>query len=285
MGLFGGGSGLFGGRSSSYGGGGFWGGSSSLCKEKSVIRDPSADIDRFRNSDTIAGDLIRTLDDAKAEFRELCTDGFVEMVIKGNKDYKTSFEIAEEADEKIEEAYQRFYTRCHEFNLYLEKLNTQINDLYKKKEELAKLVNENVKRMSNMPKISTDMDVPIFNYKESTISMICDYSGIGRGLDFKRRKESANEYLEDANDFEVEVYSKIAEINRVEAFLDVVKMNMEEEEEILDALKKSIEKKRKLAYDKIAEQLHILISEYILDPDGTKNEKYMNAVTQLKRIN
>ena len=81
-----------------------------------------------------------------------------------------------------------------------------------------------------MPKISSFTDSPSYSYKESTISMLCRCSGLGNYSDVKGRKESADEYLEDAKDFEVEILGKIAEINRVEAFLDTVKMNLDEEE-------------------------------------------------------
>lgn len=288
MRLFGGrGGGLLGGSiGGGYSGGGFSGGG--FGTSGGIIRDPSKDNDIIRevikDSDTLAGEFLRTVDDAKEEFHELCTDGFVEMVIKGNKDYKTSFEIKEEADEKIAEARYQYQERCYEFNKYLEALNNRINDLYKQKVELAKKINQTVSNMPNMPKNSSYTYSPSYSYKKSTISMLCEYSGMGKISDVKGRKDSANEYLEDAKDFEVEIYGKIAEINRTEAFLDTIRMNLDEEEMMLNALKDSLNMKRNKAYDKIATQLHILISEYILDPSGKKNEKYIEAIHQLKRI-
>ena len=138
--------------------------------------------------------------------------------------------------------------------------------------------------MPNMPKVVGTVVLPSYSYEPSTISMLCKYSGLGEIFDIKGRKESANEYLEDARDFEVEVYGKIAEINRVEAFLNTVKMNLDEEEALLQALKESLNMKRTIAYDKIATQLRILISEYILDSNGKKNSKYMEAVALLKSL-
>jgi hypothetical protein len=293
MGLFGGG--FFGGGGLFSGGGlfdvgdlfsdrssgGFSGGFSS----NSVVQDESKLMREIaKNSDTLAGELIRTVDDAKEELKELCTEGFVEMVIKGNKNYKTSFEIKDEADEKVGKAAQRYYERCYQFNKYLEALNTKINNLYKQKVELAKRINQTVSRMPNMPQISSDIDSPSYSYRESTISKLCSYSGIGNYFDIKGRKERANEYLEEAKDFEVEILRKIAEINSVEAFLDTVKVNLDEEEVLLNALKDSMEMKREIAYDKVAEQLHILISEYILDSNGQKNAKYLEAISYLRKI-
>ena len=286
-GLFGGGGGLLGGSSSGGGlfGGGSSGGFSSGGFSSGIVRDDSKIMREIvKQSDTLAGEFLRTVDDAKDEFHELCTDGFVEMAIKGNSDYKTSFEIKDEADAKIGEARRRYQERCYDFNNYLDKMNNRINELYKKKVELAKQLNHTVSSMPNMPKISGFMASPSYSYKPSTISMLCEYSGMGRISDVRGRKESANEYLEDAKDFEVEISRKIAEINRTEAFLDAIKMNLDEEEMLLAALKDSLNRRKHLANDKIATQLHILISEYILDPSGKKNEKYIEAINQLRRI-
>ena len=278
MGLFGGGGGLFGGNGGLLGGGLFGDDSSGGFSSGKIMREI------VKQSDTLVGEFLRTVDDTKDEFHELCTDGFVEMVIKGNSDYKTSFEIRDEADEKIGEARKRYQERCHDFNKYLDKMNNRINELYKKKVELAKQLNQTVSSMPNMPKISGFMVSPSYSYKPSTISMLCEYSGMGRISDVRGRKKSANEYLEDAKDFEVEISGRIAEINRTEAFLDTIKMNLNEEEMLLVALKDSLNMRKHLAYDKIATQLHILISEYILDPSGKKNEKYIEAINQLRRI-
>lgn len=237
-----------------------------------------------KNSDTIAGELLRTVDDTKDEFHELCTDGFVEMVIKGNKDYKTSYEIKDAADEKISKAKRRYQERSYEFNEYLKEINKKINGLYKKKIELAKSMNQRVGSMPNMPEISSNTYSPSYSYKQSTITMLCDCLGMGEVSDIKGRKDSANEYLEDARDFEVEISGKIAEINRVQAFLDTIKINLNEEEALLVALKNSMNKKRDIEYNKVAEQIHILISEYILDTNEQKNKKYMEAIEQLKKI-
>ena len=89
---------------------------------------------------------------------------------------------------------------------------------------------------------------------------------------------------EDAKDFEVEVHGKIAEINKVQAYLDTIKMNLEEEERLICALEESLKMKRSLKYNRIAEQLHILISEYILDSGGKKNDKYMEAIAMFKKL-
>jgi len=79
-------------------------------------------------------------------------------------------------------------------------------------------------------------------------------------------------------------FSGDSEANPREHVLQAIKMNLDEEEMLLAALKDSLNRRKHLANDKIATQLHILISEYILDPSGKKNEKYIEAINQLRRI-
>lgn len=238
----------------------------------------------IKNTDTLAGEFLRTVDDTKEELYELCTDGFVEMVIKGNQSYKTSFEIKGEATEKIAENKKRYETRCYEFNKYLDKLNTKINTLYSQKVELAKRLNRAVINMPNIPEFVKVVDVPEYSYQKSSISIICECAGLETGIDIKGKRKSAHNYWEDANDYEVYIANKISEINKVQAFLDTVKINLEEEKQLLYALEDSLNKKRELKYLEIEKQLHILIAEYILDADCTKNERYLEAIERLKCI-
>lgn len=53
-------------------------------------------------------DLANLAKDSSQEFGEIMTDGFKEMVIKGNNNYKTSFEVEEEANRKINSANRRY---------------------------------------------------------------------------------------------------------------------------------------------------------------------------------
>lgn len=285
--LFGGGVGSSIGRSS--GSGLFGSGISSVGIPESVVPDNShinLAWEAIKHSDTLAGELCRTVDDAKDEFMELCTDGVVEMVIKGNKAYKTSFEIKDEADERIGDARYKFEERCYKFNEYLDSLNTKINYLYEKKVELAKRVDQKVRSTPGIQRISLSIESPTYTYKPSTIGMLysCSMSRYSLGSDVKGRKDSANAHLENAKDFEVEIDMKIAEINRAQAFLETVEQNLDEEKMLIEALNESLNKGEKVAYDKLTHHLQVLITEYILDSDGKRNEKYMIAIEHLKYL-
>ena len=131
--------------------------------------------------------------------------------------------------------------------------------------------------MSNISKISARIETPNYTHKPSTISKLC-------ASDIKGRKDSAKEYLEDAKDFEVDICVKIAEINRIQIFLDTVKINLDEEEKMLDSLEDLINSKKSVIYDEVVEQLQTLITEYVFSTDGKVNKKYTEAVDRLKRL-
>ena len=282
MGLFGGSilGGLFG-SMGSYGGGFLSGGSTFTSGP--IVRDP-LDLGDYRDSDTLLGEACQIIDDAKKEFFELCTEGFAEMVIKGNKDYKTSFKIREEADSKIGEAMCRYGERCCAFNQYLKELNDFINRLYEDKAKLAQRLGKRIKTLPVIPAYERTMDAPKYSYTSSTIDRICTCMGLREGFDIKNRKDSAREYLEDARDYEVEVLGQISKINRAQVFLDTVRAELEEERMIVDALNDSLSLERELKYLEIGSRLNILLSEFVLDDGGKKNHRYLEAIYQLKSI-
>lgn len=263
-------------------GGGFSSGSGIGSGLSSIIRNPMDD--PIGGHGTLLGELDEILEDAKKEFFELCTDGFVEMVIKGNKDYKTSYEIRDEADSRIGEANCKYGERCCEFNRYLKELNDFINALYRNKVKLAQRMGRTVQKLPGLPAYQRSMYAPVYSYTESTIERICTCIGLREGFDIKNRKECAKEYLEDAKDYETEVMGQIAKINRAEAFLEGVRAQLEEERMMIDALNDSLNMKRELEYLEIGSRLNILISEFVLEDGGKKNQRYLKALEQLKAI-
>lgn len=234
--------------------------------------------------DSLVHEFCQTIEDGKNELVEICTDGFVEMAIKGNSDYKTSYELKDEADEKISSAQSEFEERCDDFNDYLSKLNDTINELYEMKVALAQKINMHISDRTNFPSYIQNIHAPSYTYHKSTVSTICDCLGVGFGIDIKGRKNSAKEYLNTAKNYEISISKKIAEINRMEAFLDTMKINLAEEQSLISALNESIGKRRGMPYLDIANKLQILIAEYILDADGKRNDKYAEALRQLKQI-
>lgn len=256
-----------------------------------IVADPSKIItekikEKVKKDGGLIGDCVKLADDTKEEFTELMTDGFAEMVIKGNTNYKTSFEIRNEADKIVALQAERYQNKCKELNSVLSNLNEHISDLYKKKIELAKRVNVQV---GNKQAISSRVCYqswmePTYVETKSNMSMLCNMMGLTNITSIADRKNSAKEYLDDAKDYKVYVSKKIAEMNRIKANVNTIEQSLQEEDKMLEALEKSMDMHRKLEYEKIAKQLENLIVQYILNENGKKNETYLAALNQLESL-
>lgn len=251
--------------------------------------------DKMKELGDIISESKKEFDDLKDELGEILTDGVI-ADIKGDKSYKTSFEIRDEANRIIYRSEEKYRDASNSFNSYLAELNTITNDLYDKKVQLAKRLNMNISKNQELPIYDKVMKTPEYTYKRPdysfeilTIPAIQDQKspmyGIYRGIiDKRERKEAAKEYLESAKDFEVAVLAQITEIDKNKAFLNGVKMNLSEEERLINALNDSVNSRMEGELSAIEKQLHTLIAEYILNPNGTQNAKYVEAVELLKKL-
>lgn len=256
----------------------------------SIVRDPVPSKDLLRdvkeNDDGMMGDFLRICDDAKDEFSELFTVGFYEMVIKGNSDYKTSSELCGEANRMIYEQAERFKRKCMELNQSIIKLNDHITALYTKKIELAKKLSVQVKGMEVLDKefCYQSWTEPSYVESKSNLGIVLHCVGFGDMASIPDRINSAKAYVEEAKDYGVMVSNKIAQMNRISVFIEGIEQLLTEEEEILGALELSINMKRKLQYEKVASQLHQLIVEYVMEENCQRNETYVRAMDEMKRL-
>ena len=281
MGLFGGG--LFGGSGS-------FGGYGGIARDPFPKNDPVVDaiINHVKeNDDGIVGGILRISEEAKEEFTELLTDGFYEMVIKGNSDYKTSSEICAEANGIIYEQAERFKKRCVELNEQIENLNIFILELFDKKEKIAQKLDVRINKAEtiNSSVKYNQWTEPSYVESKSNINVLLRCIGFDETVaSISDRKNSAKEYLNDAKDYEVCVSNKIAEMNRVSVQIRAIEQVLLEEQQILEALEESIRMDRHLQYDKIADQLHKMISRYVLEEDCRMNKTYVDAMQEIKRL-
>lgn len=239
MGLFGGGflgGGLFGGGL--FGGSGGFGGCGGIVRDPIPKNDPIAEavLNHLKeNDDGVIGGILRISEEAKEEFTELLTDGFYEMVIKGNSDYKTSSEICAEANGIIYEQAERFKKRCAELNAQVKNLNTFIMELYNKKVKIAQELHVRVDKaetINSFVEYNQWME-PSYIESKSNINVLLRCIGFNETVaSISDRKNNAKEYLNDAKDYEVCVSNKIAEMNRVSAYVDGVGQVLLEERQM-----------------------------------------------------
>jgi len=308
-GLFGGSGGLFGSGGGLFDGGGLFGsggsrsgssGGSSLLSGGSVISDPhdlgnmpipESIKEKMRDSDSVilkaiaaaddaSQELHEVLSDGKDELHEILTDGVHEMVIKGNQDYKTSFELKEEASERISNARSRYQRKADEVNRQIEALNDHMKENRKKKETLllqikGQLPEDKVQKISSYAPSSPTYEKPD--------TFLFDALGFSV-LSIHARKEAAEDYLEEAKDYETEVSRKIAELDVVRSRTEAVEGLLQEESTLLKGLEKSLSISRPESCLELGELLNALLAEYILDQSGNPNSAYQKLLTQLKAL-
>lgn len=275
--------------SGGFGSSGSFGSSGGIIREPFYQNDSLSDaiIDHIKeNDDGPIGGILRITEEAKEEFSELLTVGFYEMVIKGNSNYKTSSEICSEANRIVYEQTELFKSKCGELNELISNLNKRIVFLYDEKIKLAQVLNIETAKMETVEStIENNLGLePSYSSKMTNINMLMDCIGLKEIASMSNRISSAKEYLNDAKDYEICISQKITEMNKITVSIKTVNKYLDEEESILSALSESVKTKRELEYEKIAVQLHKMLSEYFLTENCEMNEKYKVAINRIKDL-
>lgn len=247
---------------------------------ESMYFDLSMNIKFAKDNYELKKDLGLRFVDLLQDINTLMTDGFVEMVIKGNLDYQTPSQVKSITHNKLNESIEKYNKKCIETTNLLKSLNTHITNSYNKKYKLLKspkLVNYNL--ISN--KFEINNQTHNFynledNYKLLTASIFRRFPLLDRQV--------ANEYKARVENYVNLISQKIAELDQVITTIKMIEFHLEEEDVLLDSLEKSLNKNRALKYKNIAEQLEKMVCEYILDNNGEESKIYINALEKLKKL-
>lgn len=250
------------------------------------------------------------LKEGKEDIIEICTDGFKETVIEGNPNYKTSREKKEEANRIISVQTEKLENECAEVNGIIQDFNEYVETTNNQKSLLAQKYN---KYVSSYEKIkgritSHKAQKPVYSKQNTefletakymllptTIPRINTYkylgivpttggelAGItllGEHLSKVARVEAANNYLSEAQRYKNEVTLKSAELKRIKMTIDEAKVILQEEEYIINSLLEDDLESKEL--NELGQELRTLMTGFILNEDGSLNEKYKMAVDNL----
>lgn len=249
------------------------------------VRLPESVKEKMRKSDNPIVQLVSTLDDAKKGAKELATDGFYEMVIKKNDDYKTSFEKREEAEKIVSRETSRYNNSKKKLNSQIESLNNHIFSNNKLKEKLCSLITLKTSVTEKVSQYHADsLSAPVISFNDSLSFLSRIFMPHSIDLSDEIRKQAFEEYLENAKDFKVQVSYKIAEMERVSGMIQYLEVILSEEEQLLHALENSLNKRREFNYQRIYDQLHTLLATYIADQTGNPNSNYVKTLEALKQL-
>lgn len=143
-----------------------------------------------------------------------------------DENYKTSYEIRDEAKKVIQKADSKWYkkTECLERKLAIVEKTIAEN----RKEEANLFFAVRGKKAEEVISDLREMEAPSFRAKEDF-----EFASILGFLGDKMRMDAAREYLEDAKQYRTVINGKIAQLERIEADLDVLLQKRKEEKEAL----------------------------------------------------
>lgn len=218
-----------------------------------------------------------------AEFGEIMTDGFYEMVIKDNNNYKTSYEIRDEAEQVASKANRRYSSKQIEIKSAFNKVEQEWERIKALRIEVIHKVQ--YKLNSKGYEVSVN-NVRLRNRYTPEISnrWLFDFTSkvpipFGKSI----RREMAKEYLEDARDYKVEIDKAIADYDRCLTLLTSVSYKMQQEDELLRNLLDMLERCSSRYYGQILSILISVLKVDVLDKNGHINNKYEEYIYQLRR--
>lgn len=209
------------------------------------------------------------------EFGELMTDGVKEIVIKGNDDYHTSFELKDEADGIISSARLRFTRASEEVTNYYDETKKLLEKHFNYKKEINNRILpgcvKNIRDFIKLPNTCINANLNFYSFGNDEINLNVVTSAFSEGLLIKslkglgnlnpvtfglgfggmiisqhKRKEESEEYLSEAKYYKDDVNLKVAKLKTVKSKLALIRKKIEEERNLIDNL---IEKIKALLND------------------------------------
>lgn len=208
----------------------------------------------FKDMFSLGKELFDVLGEGRKEFKELMTDGFKEMVIKGNNDYKTSFEKRDEANRIISSARSRYNRTFQEVEAALHLVQQQIKHHYQFKLEKYKQLHstyaadiekyvqqyELKKKEYEQSYLSFDqhnLSFPIFS---SSIAGFVSHKRIDQMLfelaEQRKRVKEADYMLEEARRIRAELDLECEKLKRLQSNLSLVEKTINEERSLIERL-------------------------------------------------
>lgn len=228
--------------------------------------------------------LAKVVIEGSSEFGEIMTDGVKEMVIKGNLDYKTSFEKKDLASEinynaryRLEDAEKGLKEKIYEVD------NEILNNHEYKKKLLIKLeekINNNYIQNNLSKDIYINKLYDINFHKKLEFTLAAKVGLLGK----KVRRDIADDYLNDAIDYKYQVNIEVSKIELLKSLLEGVKKQILEENRLLTIFEQALIKNQSFDYKETYQLLRDMVIREILDENGEISKKYLNEIGRLNHI-
>lgn len=228
--------------------------------------------------------LAKVAVEGSAELGEILTDGFNEMVIKGNNGYETSFEKKEKAEKIIASSKGRWNSAESSVKKSIEKTKNNIAKSYENKRQLAIKIGENLGKQNDLINDSGVIRIPepfcVEFDKNFEFFLSTNIGILGIGL----RKNIANEYLDDARDYSMVVSDRIAKLNRILVLLEKIDNQIIEETRLLIILDMAMDNQKEFNYNNAYKIIKYMLKNEISDKSGSISSQYLKDFDNLKRL-
>lgn len=232
-------------------------------------------------SDSI--EMIKDIKEGTEELFEVLTKGFVEMVIKDNNDYQTSYEKRNDYIDKARKIERKISEKQREASSYFENLHSYYDALAQREQVVLKKCRAKIPFTHAVVSL-TKKDLKLSSFTKPEFSALCfDFgTNIGGLLGADVRNHAVDKYIEDVNDFEVEANKYLAETDAVLAKAKHVMNCMVEETEILNLIENAILTAKKMNYTAVYKLIEKIIITPIVKEDCTLSMTYRSYIDKLK---
>jgi hypothetical protein len=226
------------------------------------------------------------------ELREISTDGFKEMVIKGNNNYKTSYE-------KMDEARSILHGAKADIEYELEQTKLKSDEVQKRFEENQLLKQKLIESCDNQLTVLVSDFSTLKKKFRMQLSQIHDtragftslqsqftsqfVASLGLSFSFitmieqRNRVEKANQTLADAKSLAVKAEAEVERLKTYQLKFKSILDYLNNENRVLKSLNRSLKQKM--------EQLRLLLSEGVTDVEtARKSEKMFQIINALAEM-
>lgn len=189
------------------------------------------------------------------EVKEALTDGFVEMVIKDNNSYQTSYQKIETANAIVNSAKSRYDKNFYKVKKYFDETDELVKNHHKLKQSLQ----DTVLNKSIMKELEIDLHPGISKRSSTTLLsnigtslVVTGFSSIG-GLnptsitiaqwvnEKNKRVEDANIYLENSKVYEAKINIEVKKLKSLRSRMKLIRYKINEEAGLLSRLTEKLE--------------------------------------------
>lgn len=217
-----------------------------------------------------------------ADIAEATTQG-IKNAASGEpeKEIRTSYDVKEDADKRIEESNRKYYGAKNDLGSAWYDMRQREEKVVEKRTEVYQLLGKKI-HSKKLPALPDYMGSPQSCPNAPAIDSLGFDFGTALGLaGTKMRMEAAEEYLEKAKDYQVEIKGCVEVIRQMKRTISDVESAQKEELKLLDIIQKTYERQTEASLLQCADALRELAQLGIREVTDETARKYAAVLKKL----